>query len=83
MSAPKIFDDLMISEQENYALGLERTTGRKYLSVDEIDGDAVCASYFEVSEDEFAQLLDDPAAGQALARRCRAGEEEARRFAER
>lgn len=80
MTASYQFDDLMISEEENYALGVERTTGRKYVSVDVIDGDAVCTSHYAVSEDEFVRLLDDPAAGQALARRCRAGEEEARAF---
>lgn len=80
MSASYQFDDLMISEVENYALGIERITGRKYLSVDVIDGDSICVSHYGISEEEFARLLDDPAAGQALARRCRAGEEEARAF---
>ncbi|WP_257694630.1 hypothetical protein [Mycobacterium tuberculosis] len=72
------FDDLMISEEENYALGVERRTGKHYISVDVIDGDSICASHYEISEAEFTRLLDDPASGQALARRCKAGEEETR-----
>ena len=78
MSAAYVFDDLMISEEENYALGIERSTGKRYISVDVIDGDSVCTSHYEISDDEFDRLLDDAASGQALARRCRAGEEEQR-----
>lgn len=77
------FDDLMISEEENYALGIERVTGKHYISVDVIDGDSVCASHYEISEAEFSRLLDDPTSGQALARRCKAGEEDVRLIRER
>ena len=82
MSAPFVFDDLMISEEENYALGIERSTGKRYISVDVIDGDSVCTSHYEISADEFDRLLDDAASGQALPRRGRGGEAGRRRIRE-
>lgn len=81
MSAPRYaFDDLMISEVENFSIGLERTTGRHFIGVVASDGFVEEDRRYELSDEEFHRLLDDPEAAQALARRCRAGEEEARRF---
>lgn len=81
MSGPPLqFDDMLISQEEQYSLGIERTTGAHYISVS-IPAQLVdYEEHFVLTEEEFFILLDDPEAGQALARRCRAGEEAARLF---
>lgn len=79
--APRLqFDDMLISQEEQFSLGIERTTGRRYISVSISQGFADYEEFFEISDEEFDRLLDDPEGGQDLARRCRAGEENARLF---
>lgn len=79
--APKLqFDDMLISQEEQYSLGVERVTGRRYISVSVSQGFADYEEFFEISDEEFDRLLDDPEGGQDLARRCRSGEENARLF---
>ncbi|WP_020178993.1 hypothetical protein [Methylopila sp. M107] len=74
------FDDMMISETERYSLGVERNSGAHYISV-QISAQLVdYEEYYELTEEEFFLLLDDPEAGQTLARRCRDGHEAARLF---
>ncbi|RXF67092.1 hypothetical protein [Hansschlegelia zhihuaiae] len=74
------FDELMISQEERYSLGIERTTGKHYLSVEMTQDYVEFEEFYEISEEEFASMLDDPEAGQAFARRCRAGGEDSRLF---
>lgn len=74
------FDDLMISEEERYSIGLERTTGKHFISVQISQGFVDYEEHFELSEEEFDKLLEAPEAGQEFARRCRAGEEDGRLF---
>lgn len=82
MSARLQFDDMMIAEDGGYALGIERSSGRHYISVD-VSGDGAdrVEAHFALSEEEFMALLDDCEGGAALARRCRAGEEDGRLIA--
>lgn len=81
MTAPRLqFDDMMISQEEQFSLGVERTTGVHYISVSVAAQVVDYEEYYELTEEEFFRLLDDPEAGQALARRCRDGQEDARLF---
>ena len=81
MTGPQLqFDDMLISETEQFSLGIERTTGVHYVSVSVAAQLVDYEEYYELTEEEFDRLLDDPESGQELARRCRAGEEDARLF---
>ncbi len=81
MTAARLqFDDMMISQEEQFSLGVERATGVHYISVSVAAQMVDYEEYFELTEEEFFLLLDDPDAGQALARRCREGLEDARLF---
>lgn len=81
MAAEFQFADMLIAEDGNYALGIERTTGRHYLSV-EMSEDGLMGeeAHFEISEEEFMRLLEDPDGAKEFARLCRAGEMRGRAF---
>jgi hypothetical protein len=74
------FDPVLVSEDGSYSLGVERVTGRRYLSVEIASDDIASSRFFEISEEEFDILRDQSDAGRAFAGRCRAGEEDARLF---
>lgn len=80
MSQELQFADLMISEDGRYSIGVERSSGRHFISVQLSEGFVEYDEHYELSEAEFEILLVDPAAGEAFARRCQAGEEDGRMF---
>lgn len=69
------FEDSFISREYRFSLGIDRETGRHYLStpVSGVNRAAEWEAYFAISEDQFRRFRADPAIADRFTEDCRLG----------
>ena len=72
------FTDTLVQRDERFALGLEETTGKFYLSIPVSNGLVDYEEYYELDRAAYERYLADPKAALPFVQRCRAREEDAR-----
>jgi hypothetical protein len=75
---PVSFDDTAIDRTERYSIGVERRTGRCYVSIPATNGLVDYEEYFEIDPATYAHFTATPAAALPFVRRCRARQEDPR-----
>jgi hypothetical protein len=63
--------DEFVSREDRYSLGTDEVSGRRYASFPVTTGVADYEEYYEVTDDEYARYLTDPAAALAFVEECR------------
>lgn len=72
------FDDTFVSRTERFSLGIERDSGRHYLSIPVSLPMVDYEAFYALSEQEYQLVLNDADACADFMQRCRAGECEER-----
>lgn len=72
------FTDTLVQREERFALGIEETTGKFYLSIPVSNGLVDYEEYYELDRAAYERYLADPKAALPFVQRCRAREEDAR-----
>jgi hypothetical protein len=69
------FQDRFVSRDHRFSLGVDRRTGRYYLStpISGINRAAEWEAYFAISEDQFHRFQADPASADGFTEDCRMG----------
>lgn len=70
MLTPMRFNDLKVSREYRYALGVDTDTHRPYLSIPVSNRHADYEEYYLISDAEFALFSGDEAAASAFAASC-------------
>jgi hypothetical protein len=65
------FDETLVNRTERFALGVETTTGRHYVSIPVSSRLVDYEEYYAISEKSYALFLIDSAAALAFVERCR------------
>jgi hypothetical protein len=63
--------DEFYSRENMYALGIDELSGRHYASLPVTIGVADYDEYYELTDDEYARFLADPASAAAFIEECR------------
>jgi hypothetical protein len=69
------FEDLFVSREHRFSLGIDRETGGRYLSTP-VSGRMQAAeweAYFAIDAGQFARFLADPSAADGFTEDCRTG----------
>ena len=72
------FTDTLVQREERFALGIEETTGKFYLSIPVSNGLVDYEEYYELDRATYERYLADPKTALPFVQRCRAREEDAR-----
>lgn len=65
------FRDEFFSREDRYSLGVEEESGKYYASLPVSNGVVDYEEYYELSAEEYARFLADPAAAVAFITECR------------
>ncbi len=68
------FNDLFVSREQRFSLGIEEDSGRYYLSIPVANRMVDYEEYYEIDRAAFERYRLDPAAAEGLLIRCRARE---------
>lgn len=72
------FVDECFSREHRYALGTEKVSGKKYISIPVSNSKVDYEEYYEVDLEIFHELLANPEQAIRLAEKCRARENDSR-----
>ncbi len=72
------FRDVVVDRRERFAVGVEETSGRFYVSIPVDNGLVEYDEYYEIEADVFARYRTDLKAALAFVERCRRREEDRR-----
>lgn len=65
------FEDTFVSAEYRYSLGVESTSGRRYLAIPVTNGIVDYEEYYELTDADYRRFAADPAAGVEFADQCR------------
>jgi hypothetical protein len=65
------FDDTYFSRDDRYSIGVESTSGRYYASIPVSNGIVDYEEYYELSQDQYDNFLNDSAAAIEFVEACR------------
>jgi hypothetical protein len=65
------FDDTYFSRDDRYSIGVESTSGRYYASIPVGNGIVDYEEYYELSQDQYDNFLNDSAAAIEFVEACR------------
>ncbi|MBU9828171.1 hypothetical protein ACE2AK_26165 [Rahnella perminowiae] len=71
------FEDVFFSREERYSIGIEKESGRHYLSIPVTNHMIDYEEYYEISESDYNIFLSDPAAAVNFAKQCKRREKDA------
>jgi len=71
------FEDVYFSREERYSIGIEKESGRHYLSIPVTNHMIDYEEYYEISESDYNIFLSDPAAAVNFADQCKRREKDA------
>ena len=72
------FIDHLVSRQHRFSLGIERETGRHYLSIPVANQMVDYEEYYRIEPDQFERFMADPEAALPFVERCRRRKEDER-----
>lgn len=72
------FNDLLIDREHKFSIGIETTTGKRYVSIPVANKFVDYEEYYEIAADEFAEFRFHVEPALAFVTRCRARLEDAR-----
>jgi len=72
------FADTLVQREERFSLGVEETSGKRYLSIPVSNGLVDYEEYYELDRATYERYLADPKAALPFVQRCRAREEDER-----
>lgn len=65
------FNDTYFSREERFSVGTEQESGKKYLSIPVSNGLVDYEEYYELTQAQYAQFIDDHVAAANFADSCR------------
>ncbi|MCL9672452.1 hypothetical protein [Citrobacter sp. MNAZ 1397] len=71
------FEDTFFSRVERYAIGIEKESGRHYLSIPVTNHMIDYEEYYEISESDYNIFLRNPATAVDFAKQCKRRERDA------
>jgi hypothetical protein len=74
------FNDLLVSRQDRFSLGLEEGSGRRYVSIPVSNQMVDYEEYYEIDPAMFDRFLAEPSLAADFVDRCRRRLEDARLF---
>lgn len=72
------FDDVVVSREGRFSIGVEAQSGRYYVSIPVSNGMVDYEEYYEIDRATFDLYCQDPNAARDFVERCRRREEDAR-----
>ena len=65
------FEDTFFYSKNRFSIGIEKESGKYYLSIPVSNGIVDYEEYYEISEDEFKSFKNDPTSAEYFVDRCR------------
>ncbi|ROP61689.1 hypothetical protein EDF81_0161 [Enterobacter sp. BIGb0383] len=70
------FEDTFFSREERYSIGIEKESGRYYLSIPVTNHMIDYEEYYEISESDYNILLENPDVAVNFAKQCKKREKD-------
>lgn len=72
------FEDLAVFRESKFSVGVEKDSGKYYLSIPVSNGVVDYEEFYEITKDEFELYSKDPSNASEFVRRCRNRENDSR-----